>query len=293
MTATRSGLFVLTSSWLLSPALAEPFIGQFELKTLESAPGSFEFQSQNAWMSGHPPRRAEMTPEGMVLDENAVIAERYALELEMGLTHIFKMRVGIEFEQERLDEPPTLAEANDFDELTLTELGVELIAVLTPREVNGTGLGVVAEIERPTDEAESSNLILGPIIEFQSGPWFASAVPMLVYAFGADAEDGTSSDNKWDFAYAAQLRYALSRSWILALEGYGTVERLGSSGHPSQAAQLFGDFDQHRLGPVVYYAREIGSDREDANVSMGIGLLGGLNENTADHSVKFSVEIDF
>lgn len=182
------------------PATATPFIGQFELKDLESAPGSLEFQSQNAWSWGQPPRRIASDAEGVEFDENEVIRERYALELEMGLTSILKMRVGIEFEKERFDEPETLQQANAFDELSLTEVGAELIAVLVPREGDGAGFGVVAELEGPLDQEDSNTLVLGTIIEFQSTRWFAAAVPMLVRDFGGDTRNGERVDDKWDFA---------------------------------------------------------------------------------------------
>jgi hypothetical protein len=303
--ATAFALLVCT------PAAAEPFMGQFELKDLESAPGSFEFQSQNAWSWGQPPRRSASDADGVEFDENEVIRERYALELEMGFTSRLKMRVGIEFEQERFAEPETVQQANAFDELSLTEVGAELIAVLVPREGNGAGFGVVAELEGPLDQEDSNTLVLGAIIEFQSARWFAAAVPMLVHDFGGDMQDGERVDNKWDFAYAAQLAFALSDSWSLALEGYGTVERLGSTGQPSDAAELLGDFDQYRLGPVLYYTRDFGGARSDRNsgesvsgpragegagsptLSVGVGLLAGLNDNTADHTLKLSIEVDF
>jgi hypothetical protein len=298
-------------SLVCPPAAAAPFIGQFELKDLESAPGSLEFQSQNAWSWGVPPRRIASDVDGVEFDENEMIRERYALELEMGLSSILKMRVGIEFEQERFDEPETVERANAFDELSLTEVGAELIAVLIPREGNGAGLGVVAEVEGPLDQEDSNTLVLGAIIEFQSGRWFAAAVPMLVRDFGGDMQDGERVDDKWDFAYAAQLAFALSESWSLALEGYGTVERLGSTGHPSDAAELIGDFNQHRFGPVLYYTHDLGgagSDRgsaefalgsgvgEDAastTLSVGVGLLAGLNDDTADYTLKLSIEVGF
>lgn len=298
-------------SLVCSPAAAEPFIGQFELKNLESAPGSFEFQSQNAWSWGLPPRRIASDVDGIEFDDNEITRARYALELEMGLTSILKMRVGIEFEQERFDEPATVQQANSFDELSLTEVGAELIAVLVPREGDGAGFGVVAEVEGPLDQEDSNTLVLGTIVEFQSARWFAAAVPMLVHDFGGDTQDGERVDDKWDFAYAAQLAFALSESWSLALEGYGTVERLGSTGHPSDAAELFGDFNQHRLGPVLYYTHDSGgarserstgtsalrpADREGAasmTLSVGVGLFAGLNDDTADHTLKLSIEVDF
>jgi hypothetical protein len=294
-----------------SPAAAEPFIGQFELKDLESTPGGFEFQSQNAWSWGMPERQIESGAEGVAFDENEIVRERYALELEMGLTSRVKMRVGIEFEKERLDEPATIQQANAFDELSLTEVGAELIAVLVPREGDGTGFGLVAELEGPLDQEDSNSLVLGAIVEFQSARWFAAAVPMLVHDFGGDTQDGERVDNKWDFAYAAQLGYSFSESWFLALEGYGTLERLGSTGHPSAAAELLGDFNQHRVGPVLYYKRDFGGARHDRStddlapgfgageeaerttLSVGIGLLAGMNDDTADTTLKLSIEVEF
>jgi hypothetical protein len=308
----RATLISFASLGACAPADAEPFIGQFELKTLESAPGSFEFQSQNAWSWDQPSRQVASGPDGLEFDENAVVRQRHALELEMGFTHSIKMRFGVEFEKERLDEPATIQEADDYDDLSLTELGAEVIAVLAPREGDGAGLGVVAELEGPVDQEESNHLTLGPILEYQSGRWFAAAVPMLVYAFGGDSEEGEETDDKWDFAYAAQVIYTFSDSWALALEGYGTVDRLGSTGHPSESAELFGDFDQHRAGPVLYYslglhgshgagslgeaaarAAGAGEEEEGATLTIGLGLLEGLNRNTPDHTLKLSIEVDF
>lgn len=267
---------------------AEPSIGQFELKTLESAPGLIEFQSQNAYSWGEPQRRVASDGAEPVYDENSIARQRHALELEFGFTNRVKMRVGIEFEKERLDEPPTPEQANDYEDLELTEYGAEIIAVFVPREGDGAGLGFVAELEAPIDDEESSALVLGPIVEFQSGPWFAAAVPMVVHAFGGEADEGEEIDDKWDFAYAAQLLYTFSSAWSLALEGYGTVERIGSTGHPSEAAELFGDFDQHRLGPVLYFTYG-----EDTSLDLGLGLLAGLNADTPDLTLKLSIEVDF
>jgi hypothetical protein len=296
----------------ITPASAEPFIGQFELKTLEAAPGSYEFQSQNAWSWDQPSRRIERDDlGGLEMDENAVARQRHAFELEIGLTSVLKMRIGVEFEKERFDEVDTIAAANDFDTLQFSEIGAELVATLMPRDGDGAGLGFVAEVEGPWDQKESNSLSLGPIIEYQSGQWFAALVPMVVHSFRGETEQGSEVDNKWDFAYAAQLMHTLSQSWSVALEGYGTIERLGNSGRPSEAAQTFGDFDQHRAGAVFYYSHEFASDRESRvragaaslssagdeeegrSLTIGLGMLEGLNENTPDHTLKLSIEVDF
>ena len=148
-------------------------IGQFELKTLESAPRAFEFQSQNAWSWGQPSRQIESDdPGGIEFDENAVIRARYALELEMGFTNFLKMRVGIEFEQERLDDPVSIEEGERLRRSEARRMsGPKSSRFSCQRRGDGTGLGVVAEIEGPVDHKGPNNLTLGPIIEFQSGRW--------------------------------------------------------------------------------------------------------------------------
>ncbi len=306
----RIGAVTIGLGWVIS-AQGEPFIGQFELKTLDAEAGAFEFQSQNAWAWDQPARQIDLDDDELLFDENSLFRERYALELEIGLSQRYKMRIGVEAEKERLDEPPNLEQANAFGELELEEIGAELVTILIPREADGVGLGAVVELEGPFDQEGSNNLSLGPILEFQSGQWFAAAVPMAVYAFGGDSEAGEEVDTKWDFAYAAQLMYRFSSTWSAALEGYGTIERLGSSGYASESARRFGDYNQHRAGIVVYYARALGGARtsamEDDNsalsgdseegegteLTIGLGLLEGLNSDTADHTLKLSIEVDF
>jgi hypothetical protein len=290
-----------------SLAAAEgPAIGQFELKTLESAQGSAEFQSQNAYTWGEPRRglhiEGEDDEEEELYDENTVVKQRHALEMELGFSRYLKSRVGIEFEKERLDEPGSPSEAQDYSDLKLTEFGAELIAILVPRDGDGFGLGVVVEFERPILSAagESNSLVMGPILEFAQGPWQASFVPMAVHAFGGDQEVGEDGveprDNKWDFAYAAQLAYTVSDALKLTIEGYGTVDRLGSSGHRSEASEHFGDHDQHRAGPIVYWSTPLeaaADDDEGAELTIGAGVLFGLTEHTPDGTFKLSAEVDF
>lgn len=306
----RAAPLTLILCCALRSADAEPVVGQFELKTLDSEPGSFEFQSQNAWSWDHPSRQTASDGTGeRVFDDNAAVRQRHALELEAGLTSALKTRVGIEFEKERFEEPETLEQANAFDELQLTEVGIELIAIVLPRNGEGAGLGFVAELERALDDEEPDNLFLGSIVELRSGRWFAAAVPMVVRTFGGDSDDG-ADDGKWDFAYAAQLTYDVSERWLLALEGYGTVARLGSTGRSSESAHPFSDYNQHRAGAVLYYLHDFGNKeirrldsassasmpggtQDERSLSIGIGLLEGLNGNTPDHTLKLSIEIDF
>lgn len=275
-------------------AQAEPFIGQFELKTLTTEPGAIELQSQNAWAWDQPTRRVTTNEEGeLLVDENSAFRERYALEAEIGLAPRLKMRVGIEGENEWVDDPASPSQAGEFAGLDIGEAGAEVIAVLLEREADGFGLGMVAEVEGPFDQEEPNHLTLGTIFEYQTGAWLFAAVPMAVRAFGGDTEPGEVRDEKWDFAYAVQLQRKISEQLSIALEGYGTVERIGNSGHPSEAAQTFGDAQQHRLGPVTYFSHEWGAGEETKELTIGLGWLKGLTSETADHTAKLSIEFDF
>lgn len=288
-----------------SAVRADPAIGQFELKTLESGPGFMEFQSQNAWALGPPRRKSSVVDGETIYDDNSVVRQREALEMELGFTRYLKMRIGIEFEEERIEDPASPDQANDFASLKLDEIGTEVIAILIPRDGDGIGLGTVVEFERPLEREEQMNLIMGPIFEYATGPWLLAAIPMLVYNFGGEPDEDGIKDDKWDFAYAAQVAYEFSETWTLAMEAYGTVERLGNTGQRGEAALAFGDHDQHRIGPVLYYSYDFGrslrpdpvrdedGEVETSELTVGLGFLAGLNANTPDGTLKLSVEIDF
>jgi hypothetical protein len=331
----RSAATVVTVLLALSVphAVAGPAVNQFEVKNLSNEPGELEFQSQNAHAIGHPRRKfIEEAPGEFEYDGNALVRQRHALEMEATLTRYLRTRIGIEYESERLDDPATFAEANSFAPLRLTEIALEGVVILVPVNRDGIGIGALVEFQKPIGEPEeAATLFFGPILQARYGRWDAVANLMLVKYFrGGELEPGRPGrDEKLDFAYAAHLQYKVSDAWTLSLEGYGTVDRLGNSGTRDEAARLFGDHDQHRLGPVVYYtfktaalgagpkggpkARAVAAasdgdsdrkqhrhgkdddadDDDGASVRLGVGLLLGLNSNTPDHTLKWSVEVEF
>ncbi len=299
-------------------ALAGPAINQFEVKDLQSAPGDFEFQSQNAFSSGQPRRRSIDNGGGDVLyDDNTVIRQREALEVQLGITDWFRVRVGIEYEQERLDDPATLADAGRFGDLQLDEVAFEGVVVFVKPKAEGVGLGLLVEYGLPVSgEAESqSELYIGPIIEAHSGAWTMIANLAFIKLFGGDGADSDLDfvrDERWDFGYFLQGKYDFSRSVALALEGYGTFERIGDTGRRSEASMAFGDTNQHRAGLVGYYtffpaertiamlgrdrgtlATDESADEKELSVSIGAGVLLGLNEQTPDTTYKLSLEVEY
>lgn len=248
-----------------SAAIAEPAVNQFETKDLEVDAGNLQFQSQNAFSAGQPRRKISESVAGeRAFDSNAVVRERLAQELEVHLTDFFRMRVGLEFEKQRLDDPGTLERANAYDSLKLSELAIEGVLVLVPPKDRGLGIGLIAEYQHAMSAQEADTLFMGTILQSVAGPWSATTNLFMVRHFAPvqmQADGQTFRDNKWDFAYAAQVRYKYSETWSFAVEGYGTVDRVIGSGHQSEDALLFGGYDQHRVGPIVYYSFKTGAGR--------------------------------
>lgn len=283
-------------------AIAGPAIGQFELKTLASEPGEIEFQSQNAYALGNPRRKTVSDPGGdLEADDNSLARARAALELEFGITRYLKGRIGIEYEKERREDFDSVRSAQGYQDLKLDEYAVELIGILVPRKGDGVGLGVVVEFEVPAESGEAKTLVTGPIFEWAQGPWSATAIPMLVQFFGGERNEAGQQDEKIDFAYATQIKYRWSEHFDFALEAYGTIERVGGRGARSEEAALFGDFNQHRIGPIIYWnftpefatSSRDDDDDDEQMVSLGFGALFGLNEDTPDTTLKLSMEVVF
>ena len=304
------GVAVVLAVALASSVRAEPAIGQFEIKSLDAEPGEIEFQSQNAYALGQPRQKSGLNDEGeWVGDDNSVVLQRHALEVEYGFSHTLKGRLGIEFEKERAEfEPGQSSDA--YDELKLDEYAAELIWVAVPRDGDGLGLGVVVEYEHPTESDGSKNLITGPIFEWGHGQWLATFNPMAVAHFGGERNDAGKPDEKIDFTYTARLMYEASKNISWAVEAYGTIDRIGGTGTKSDEAALFGDHNQHRIGPVLYWTRElegvaaspfrpmvdsndVSDEAENPSLVFGVGVLLGLNENTPDTTLKLSIEALF
>lgn len=281
--------FLLAGTTLTGLAHAGPAVNQFEVKNLDVEVGQWEFQSQNAYSWKQPDRKAiESTPGEFEFDGHTVVRQRYALELEVGISPRIRSRFGIEFEQERVDDPTSVITRNNFDSLGLEELALEAVWVLRPPDENTIGVGLLGEYQYTLESSEADSFVFGPIIEFSSERWSLVLNPAVVRFFGGD-----DNDDKLDFTYAVQLATTTSEHWIWAIEAYGTTERIAGSGRPGNEAILFGDHDLHRLGPIAYYQHSIGHGEHSSELSLGVGMFAGLNDNTPDGTFKLSIEYEF
>ena len=269
-------------------AIAGPAINQFEIKDLEVEVGAWEFQSQNAHSWRQPHREFAREDGEFEYDDNSVVRQRHALELEVGTTTWMRNRVGIEFEKERIDDPPSFARRDAFDSLKLEEVAVEAVVVLWPEDQLGVGLGLLAEYQHLLESDEPDSIVFGPILESHWGRWEVVANPAFVQFFG-----GEEDDDKIDFTYGAHLMYHANAHLDLGVELYGTIDRLGASGKRSDEARRFGDHDLHRLGPIAYFNHAFGGDEDAQHLSLGVGLFFGINDDTPDYTLKWSVEFEF
>jgi hypothetical protein len=304
----RSAIWVLTvagAAGLPAGAGAGPAIGQFEVKTLDSEPGEIEFQSQNAYALGVPRRKTVLENGELEGDDNSQARDRNALELEFGITHSLKTRIGIEYEAERREEFTTLREADGFQDLKLDEYAAEVIWIPIPRKGDGIGLGFVVEYEVPAESGEAKTLIAGPIFEWASGPWQLTLIPTLVQFLGGERNDAGQRDEKIDFAYANHLKYHWSDSIDFALETYGTIERVGGRGRAKRRGRVVRRFRpaSHWPGGLLELRSGLGAPRMHLKatttatmkspVSLGVGALFGLNSNTPATTLKLSLEVFF
>jgi hypothetical protein len=303
---------------------SRPAIGQFEIREPKVEKGEFEIEYLGDYSFGPPRRRfIEVAPGSFLFDDNDFNRQRHTLELGYGLTKWLGLRVAIEGEQSRLEDAETLAAARSFGGFEATEIQVEATIVLVPTGKQGFGVAALIEHNVAFDRHEADQLFLGTALQYAWGPWTATANLYAVKNFGGREElDGAPiSDERWDFRYAAQIKYRLSEKLALGLEAFGVVERLGNSGTKSEERQVFGDFDRHLLGPVFYYSwgadhdgdagkRGKGSrvkaadsddkngddkngDRDGPRYTLGAGVLFGLNGNTADAVLKWNLGVEF
>ena len=278
--------------------------------------GEIEIEYRGDYHFQQPRRRFIQSPE-LVFDDNGFNRQRHTIGIGYGLTKWLGLLVGLEAEQARFEDAESFAGARGFDELKVTEIELEGTVVLVPAGKNGFAAAALIQQHFALEQDEAHQLFLGTALQYVLGPWSATANLYAVKNIGGRGErDGASiRDERWDFQYAAQVKYQVNSRLALALEGYGVVERLGNSGTKSDERQLFGDFDRHLLGPAIYYswrdddrtatqpgkglrvrsadANDQNGDKPGPTYSMGAGVLFGLTESTSDVVLKWTLGVEF
>jgi len=231
----------------------------------------------------------EVQYEATYTDDNGEGAyeHEHELEAQIGMTNWLLLTVGIGFEEEEGER--------DFE---FSEIEGSVQFELIDPEKNGFGFALFAEVTKEfaaeDDDPDEKEYKLGAIAEQEFGKFLVRG--NLFYISDIDAED----DEKFDgVEYAYQVKYSFNEHLAIGVEGYGSHKDLDDLNED--------DIDEHKVGPVVYFSRELGErnsspsmkddDDEDEEEGMEfegqLGVLFGTTDDTPDVTIKWGFEIDF
>jgi hypothetical protein len=233
--------------------------GTFDIKGVEISSGETEVAWGAAWQSRFP---ANADP----------LRQSYEASVGYGFTSRFKAGVKLGFEQP------------DGERLEATYAGVEAQALLLDPSKGPFGLAWFTGLDFGLQDGVSDVLTFGPLVSFELRKDLAVTLNPLFQRSWDPSSPGL------DFAYAWQIKRTLDDTVALGVEGYGVVPDLASA--PSI------DFQEHRLGPVLFLSHEMaagsggrsmkvgaaggGEGKDAGKVELQLGLLWGLTEATAD-----------
>jgi hypothetical protein len=192
---------------------------------------------------------------------------RHSMELEYtyGVTKWLSLAPLIDF-----DQP-------DGDDLHATVVAVE--SVLFPVEVGKLlTFAWFTEVEAAAHHDETNATTFGPIVQFGHDKVSLILNPYFEKSFGKNHEEGIEFNYQW------QAKAALSERLALGIEGYGAIPDIGNS--PGV------EFQEHRIGPVLYYEKELPGAHERV-FGIDTGILFGLTEATPHVTGKMNVNLTF
>jgi hypothetical protein len=194
-------------------------------------------------------------------------AVRYSMELEYtyGVTKWLSLSPLVDF-----DKP-------DGDSFHATVAGVE--SVWFPVEV-GTLLTVAwfTEVEGAVHHHETNSTTFGPVVQFGHDKASLILNPYFEKSFGQNHEEGIEFNYQW------QAKAGLNERLALGIEGFGVIPDIGNS--PGI------DFQEHRIGPVLYYEKELAGENE-RTFAIDAGVLFGLTEATPNVTGKLNASLTF
>lgn len=264
---------VLTATALVAGSLLGPAsAGTFEVKSADSTKGEIEFAVNNAAFSGFPANADRL---------------RFSSELLVGygITDWFKVAAKL-----NIDRPAD-------DDWQLSTAGIETLAVIRKFQ-GGLGLGWFTGADFRVHRDETNSVTFGPIVQVGSEQTQLSLNPFFAKTFGANREDGIELILGWG------VKQQIREGFAIGIEGYSFIPNVG------HAPGI--DFQEHRIGPVVYLERGLGAAKpaaggrsiKDASgpaageaggpkLAVEAGVLFGLTEATQDVAFKLKAGITF
>jgi hypothetical protein len=272
---------------VLSLTSAKPVLAEFEIQEADIEKGEVEIQYFGAVHSGLPDSGGAI---GDAEEEEAPLRQSHELQFQMGITDWWLLSVTNGF-----DQP-------DADNLKMTSVELETQFQLVKRHGDGIALAVqggYAQALNNGDEGEPNEFSFGPIVELAKGPLVLTLNPLFNRQQGEFA-----NQQGLGFEYGWQVKYEFSQKLDLALEMFGNIEDLANPGS-------FND-QEHTLGPVLYInfgnegadegeglgagsddEEKGGSEKREAEFTVGVGALFGLTDATSDVALKVMGQLQF
>ena len=175
-----------------------------------------------------------------------------------------RLGYGQSFNDRWFGEIYLIGEKSREQEFTLTAVEIEALWQITEQGEYDEDWGMLFELEheRDSDVSEISSAL---IIEKQWQKWVGTANLYLIY------EWGSKIDNEFETAMALQGRYRYSRTIEPAIEFYSSESTEG-------------------IGPVLLGNFKLSGRKK---IYWEAGVIFGLDNDTADETIKFSFEFEF
>jgi hypothetical protein len=227
--------------------------GTFEVKTPDVTQGQTSFSWNSAAQDGFP----------VNADRN-----RFSTEFDLGYSPLSWLFVGAKL---------NLDQAVD-EHWKVSTAGAELQVRFGPAKP-GFDYGWYAGVDVATNSQETNTLTFGPILQFGDDKLSLTLNPFLQKTFGDNRDDGIA------FSYGAMVKREIRQGLAFGIEAYGTIPDVGG-GTPVA-------FQEHRVGPVVYFERDVGRPHtkggEQPKATLDIGAYFGLTEATPDVTGKIKL----
>jgi hypothetical protein len=228
--------------------------GPFDVKGPEVEKGETEFSTNHAFNSGFPTNADRV---------------RHSFEFAVGYGFTDRFKAGAKL---GFDTP-----VGDGTQISVAGIeGQFYLGRIAPAISLGWFTGLDVGVHRN----ETNTVVFGPLIKFGDDALALTLNPLFESTFGRNREEGVA------FAYAVGLKGALREGLAVGIEAFGTIPDIGNA--PGT------DFQEHRIGPVIYIDREVSPARSGqgaTKLALEIGGFVGLTEATPDWTGKIKAAL--
>ncbi|NOU07189.1 MAG: hypothetical protein HOO99_13520 [Hyphomicrobiaceae bacterium] len=252
--------------------------GNFDIKDVDVEKGSTEVGTNNTFFSGYP---INADP----------VRSSHEIAISRGMTDRWSAGIKANF-----DRPVG-------DDLKFSTVGTEHILSVKKFE-NGFGFALFGGLDVAIDRDATNTVTFGPLFKFGTEDTSFGLNTLFGHTFGRNSTDGI------DFTYAWNIKQAVRKGFAIGIEGHGLITDIANA--PGT------DFQEHRIGPVLYFERELGrGGKSHAPMKLGVkapagggaaakdegpdgpvfkaevGILFGLTDGTQDRAFKIKGGISF